>query len=121
MSLWLLLRGHNEPGGGFSGGLIGAIALVVYMFGFGPEATRRVLSVRPMTMIGLGMFFATISGLLAFFLGAPYLKAYWTVLPPWNPDGYKLGTPLLFDIGVYLVVVGTMLNIILLLDEERKE
>lgn len=117
-SIFLLLRGHNEPGGGFSGGLVAATAFVLHAFAFGVPAARRALSVDPRQLIGAGLIVALVSGLPAMLLNQPLLTALW-----WEADtpGFgvlHLGTPLLFDVGVYLVVIGITLSIILPLAEE---
>jgi multicomponent Na+:H+ antiporter subunit B len=117
-SLLLLLRGHNEPGGGFSGGLLAASAFVLYNFAFGVAETRHALGVEPRTLIGAGLLVAVGSGALGLLAGRPLMTGLWSelVVPGFGP--LALGTPLLFDVGVYLVVVGTTLSIILTLEEE---
>ena len=117
-SLFLLLRGHNEPGGGFSGGLVAAAAFALYGFAFGAGEARHVLTVDPRSLIGAGLLVAVGSGSLGLVAGQPFMTALWA---PDNLPGLGklgLGTPLLFDVGVYLVVVGVVLTIILSLAEE---
>ena len=117
-SVLLLLRGHNEPGGGFSGGLVAAAAIVLYSFAFGVDDTRRALAVEPRTLIGAGLLVALGSGVLGLLVGRPLMTGLWhdVVVPGFGP--LALGTPLLFDLGVYLVVVGITSSIILALEEE---
>jgi multicomponent Na+:H+ antiporter subunit B len=114
-SLLLLVRGHNEPGGGFSGGLVAAAAFILYGIAFGPEVARRALRVAPLTLIQLGLAIAVGSGLLSVLLGLPFMTGLWTANVP--AVGY-VGTPLLFDIGVYVTVLGVLLVIVLSLLEE---
>jgi multicomponent Na+:H+ antiporter subunit A len=112
-SLFMLWRGHNEPGGGFIGGLFAASAVVLYLLAFGRTATKRLLRVPPRLGLGAGLAVAVASGLMGTLLaGAPFLTGQWTTL-----GGLKLGTPLLFDVGVFLVVVGFTLTIVLALEE----
>src|SRR5690606_11541287 len=100
-SLYVLLRGHNEPGGGFIGGLIAAAGLTVHGLAFGRAVLLALLRLSPKAIIGLGLAPALISGLPALFLAEPYLTHQWGTIA-----GLAIGTTLLFDIGVYLVVIG---------------
>lgn len=109
-SIFLLLRGHNDPGGGFVGGLVAAAALSLYGLAAGMCEAKRLLYFEPRTLITAGLLLAVISGLPAVLLGQPYLTGLWDSTP--IPVVGKLGTPLLFDIGVYLVVIGISLTII---------
>lgn len=116
-SIFVLLRGHNEPGGGFIAGLIAASAFALYGIACGVQAVRRALRFHPITISGLGLLLAGASGLVSPFVNAPYLTGLW-----WTPEmlGEKLplSTPLLFDIGVWLVVVGAITAIALALEEK---
>lgn len=116
-SIFLLLRGHNAPGGGFIGGLVAASAWALYGIGFGESSVRRSLNVNPRTLIGAGLVMALFSGLFGIFKGEPFLTGKWVTLEAGTQ--VTLGTPLLFDLGVYLVVLGTALTIILVLEEEN--
>jgi multisubunit Na+/H+ antiporter MnhB subunit len=117
-SVFLLWRGHNNPGGGFAGGLMAAAAFILQAVAFDPATARRSLRVPPMGLIGGGLGIALLSGLIAVFTGDAFFTGQWfTLAVPGAPD-LKLGTPLLFDVGVYLVVVGVTLEIILELMEE---
>jgi multicomponent Na+:H+ antiporter subunit B len=116
-SVLLLLRGHDEPGGGFVGGLTAAGAFALNAIAYGVPAARRALRADPRTLAGAGLVLATASGALSLALGRPFLTGVWVALP--LPGGrLELGTPLLFDAGVYLVVLGAALTIILVLGEE---
>jgi multisubunit Na+/H+ antiporter MnhB subunit len=117
-SLFLLVRGHNEPGGGFSAGLVAASAFVLYRFAYGVQATKRFLPVTPLILSGAGLLVAVGSGFLALLAGRPLMTGLWRRM---NVPGFgdlDLGTPLLFDIGVYATVLGVTLSIILPLAEE---
>jgi multicomponent Na+:H+ antiporter subunit B len=116
-SVFLLLRGHNEPGGGFVGGLTAAAAMALYAFSFGVEKARTALGVPPSTLSALGLLVVFLSGLVGpLHAGAPFLTGLW--LPKPIPVIGKVGTPLFFDIGVYMVVLGVTLMIIFSLSEE---
>jgi multicomponent Na+:H+ antiporter subunit B len=110
--LFLLMRGHNAPGGGFAGGLVVAAAYALHSFAFGIEAARRAVVVDPSRLIGTGLLLALGSGLLPLLTGKPFLKTLWV----WPEIG--LGTPMLFDLGVFLVVIGVVLTITFTLVEE---
>ncbi len=116
-SIFVLFRGHNLPGGGFVGGLIAASGLAVYMIASGPAAVRRALIIHPIGVAGIGILAAALSGVLALFVGGPYLTGLW-----WLPDNIDIkivATPVIFDIGVYLTVVGSVAAIALELEEWR--
>ena len=118
-SIFLLLRGHNAPGGGFVGGLVAASAWALYGIAFGESSVRRSLGLDPRKYIAIGLCLATLSGLVPLILGdRPFLTGEWVKLELAQERSLKLGTPLLFDLGVYLVVLGTALTIILVFEEE---
>lgn len=117
-AVFLLVRGHNEPGGGFVGGLIAVGGFALYAMAFGVTEARRALRVSPRTLVGVGLVLAFVSGLIAALFSRPYLTGYWV---EWHlSDSFELalGTPTLFDIGVFLVVIGATLTAIFALEEE---
>jgi multicomponent Na+:H+ antiporter subunit B len=108
-SIFLLLRGHNAPGGGFVGGLVAAAAFALYAIAHGISATQRLLRVPTHALIVAGVTVAALSGLLGLLLGLPFLAGLW-----WEqtlPVVGKIGTPFTFDVGVYLLVIGSTLTI----------
>lgn len=117
-SVFLFFRGHNEPGGGFIGGLIGASAFVLFAIAFGVEKSKEILHFSPRVLLGWGLLFGAGSGIISMVLGVPFLTGVWTFPTVF---GYELhlGSPLIFDIGVYLVVVGFTLGAIFSLEEEK--
>ena len=117
-SLFLLWRGHNLPGGGFIGSLVAATAFALYAMACGPAAVRSALRVDPRVIAGLGLLVAMIAGILAAFAGDPFLTGLWSK-PEFGGAVLPLGTPLLFDIGVYLTVLGAVLSIMLALEERE--
>lgn len=118
-SVFVLLRGHNEPGGGFIGGLIAASALAIFGIAYGPGAVQRAIQFHPMTIAGAGLFLSTISGLASIFAGVPFMSGLW-IYPHIFGVELPLSTVMSFDIGVYLVVVGSITAIALSLELESE-
>ena len=118
-SIFILLRGHNDPGGGFIGGLIAASALAIYGISNGVPPVRRAIHFHPISYAGFGLLLAAIAGLPSLVMGVPFLTGLW-VYPKIGEVELALSTTLVFDIGVYLVVVGAITAIALAL-EERTE
>ena len=110
--MFLLLRGHNAPGGGFAGGLVVAAAYALHSFAFGVIAARRALLVDPSRLIGTGLLFALGSGLLPLCLENPFLHRCGSI------PAMGIGTPTLFDPGVFLVVIGVVTTMTFTLVEE---
>lgn len=117
-SIFVMLRGHNEPGGGFIGGLIAASALAIHGIAAGAEAARRALKVHPLAIAGSGVVLAGLSGMLSLLFDVPYLTGLWSFIAIGGEE-VALSTPLFFDIGVYLVVFGTISAIALALEDEE--
>ena len=115
-AVFLLLRGHNQPGGGFIGGLVVAASFVLYSIAFGVDAARRALLVAPSTLLGVGLLVALTSGLPGVVFGQPFMTAQWVELTM-GPSVVTVGTPLAFDVGVFLAVIGVVLTIVLTLAE----
>ena len=107
LSLYILLRGHNEPGGGFIGGLVGAGSLVVLGFAHGIERARRALRFHPISIAGAGLLIAIASGLPALLGGEAFLTHLWATLDT-EIGSLKVGTTYLFDLGVYMVILGSI-------------
>ena len=116
ISIFLLLRGHDLPGGGFIGGLVAAAAAALYAIAFGADAAAKLLRVRPESLVGWGMAATVVAGLLGMVAGREFLTGLWWVIAVGDQE-LKLSTPLLFDVGVYLVVVGVILRFVLSLEE----
>lgn len=117
-SLFLLVSGHHEPGGGFSGGLVAAISYALHAITFNAAAARRAVGVSLEKLVGVGLLVALVSGLPGLLKGQPFLTADWVEVDITPLGTVELGTPLLFDAGVYLVVLGVTLTFILTLAEE---
>ncbi len=115
-SIFLLLRGHNEIGGGFVGGLVASVAVVLYMVAEGVQAARDLLKIEPRLLIATGLLIALSSAVFAWVVNRPFMTGLWWKYP--LPVLGKVGTPLLFDVGVYLTVMGTTLMILFTLAED---
>lgn len=117
-SLFLLLRGHNLPGGGFAGGLVGATAILLQMIAHDAKTARRLLVVDPRALLPVGLGLLLLSGLASMAFGLPFMTSRFMHVPLPGGLGLDLGLPTVFDIGVYLVVLGVVLLITLSLAEE---
>ena len=115
-SVFVLLRGHNQPGGGFIGGLIAASALAIYGIGAGVGTVRRAIVVHPNALAGFGLLLSALSGLASMLAARPVLTGLWWI-PTIEGIEIPLSTVLVFDIGVYFVVVGSIASIGLTLEE----
>lgn len=114
-AVFLLLRGHNEPGGGFVGGLVVSAAFVLHSIAFGVAASRRALLVDPSTLLGGGLAVAVLgSAAPALLAGEPFMTAQWFATAG---GAVSVGTPLIFDIGVFLTVIGVVLTIVFTLSD----
>ncbi len=115
-SVFILLRGHYLPGGGFVGGLIASIAFVLHAFANGLKDTKDLLKVHPGFLMPAGLGLAFLSGIAPIVgVGLPFMTGIW-----W-PESVavigSIGSALFFDIGVYLVVIGVTLTIIFTISE----
>ncbi len=108
LSVIVLLRGHNAIGGGFVGGLTAALAFAVISLAHGVTRARRRLRLHPLTLAGGGLLLAVASGLPGLVMHGDYLRHLWLEADVFGLH-IKQGTTLLFDLGVYLAVLGTVL------------
>lgn len=109
-SIFVLLRGHNDPGGGFIGGLVASAAFALYALAFDVEDARRALRTSPRNLIAGGLLLALIGGSFPLLLGESFMTGL-----QWEPTIPAIGhlsVPLVFDTGVYLVVMGVVLTIV---------
>jgi multicomponent Na+:H+ antiporter subunit B len=116
LSIYLLIHGHHVPGGGFVGGLTASAAFALYSLSTGAKDGEKALYFNPMILAGAGLFLVLLSGCAGIFIGKPFLTGLWSDYPV--PVLQKIGTPLLFDTGVYLVVIGVALTILFSLEED---
>ncbi|WP_240376525.1 Na(+)/H(+) antiporter subunit B [Bacillus piscicola] len=117
-SVFMFFNGHNNPGGGFVGGLMTSSAIVLFMLAFGLETTKRILPFDFKLVAASGLLIAILTGMGSFVFGVPFLShtfGYFTI--PILGE-MELATATLFDLGVYLVVVGVTLTIIQTIGED---
>jgi multicomponent Na+:H+ antiporter subunit A len=121
LSVYLLFAGHNQPGGGFVGGLVAGSACALRMVARGPRELRRSVRLRPLTFLGLGLACAAGTAIAALWNDGDLLETrYLSVDVPFiGPVGTS--TAFFFDLGVYLVVLGTVLSILEALGSPEEE
>lgn len=113
----ILLRGHNEIGGGFVGGLTAALAFAIVSLAEGAEQARARLRLHPLTLAGGGLFLALASGFPGLVVHGDFLRHLWL---EWTVFGLpvKQGTTLVFDLGVYVTVLGAVMAFLFGLQRE---
>lgn len=118
-STYLLVRGHNAPGGGFIGGLVAAAGIALLVMGGGLRSAEAIVPAgRARRWIAVGLLLAGLSAVLPLFWGRPLMTGLWVKIPLPGVAAIEVGTPILFDVGVYIVVVGMVLTVILRLAHE---
>jgi multicomponent Na+:H+ antiporter subunit B len=118
-SVYVLLRGHHYPGGGFVGGLFAGSAFALYALAFTVADARKALRADPRDITAVGLAVALLSGLPALYSDHAFLTGTWWEVPLPAGGTLDVGTPLIFDIGVYLVVLGVLLTLVFTLGEEE--
>jgi multicomponent Na+:H+ antiporter subunit B len=117
-SIYLLLRGHNAPGGGFAGALVAGTGFALYIMAEGAASVRKAIRIDPRRLIIFGMALTLITGLIAGLSGKPFLTGiWWSIAKDSDNPLTIIGTPLFFDLGVFAIVLGTILTLILTLEE----
>lgn len=119
-SFYLFLAGHNNPGGGFIGGLMTASAILVLYLAFDMKTITKAIPFNYTTMIGVGLLVAVFTGIVSILFGFPFLTQFFGYFQFPVFKEVELTTALPFDLGVYLVVVGAALTIILAIAEDDK-
>lgn len=120
-SIYLLIRGHNDPGGGFIAGLLTASAIVLQAIAFDARYAGRLIPVPETWMLGTGLAFAVGTGIWPALRGRPFLDHTFGGFD-WGFFGVvELATAVIFDVGVYLVVVGVTKWVILSIAGEAQE
>lgn len=118
-SLFMLLRGHNAPGGGFIGALVAAAAVLTQLLAVGPEHIRESFPFKFRRLLPVGLLTAVVAGLPGMLQGKAFLTGVWVTFHLFGVGEVKVGSPLLFDIGVYLVVIGMTVEVIVMMAEEE--
>ncbi|MEA2067864.1 MAG: Na+/H+ antiporter subunit B [Verrucomicrobiota bacterium] len=118
-SIYVLLRGHHYPGGGFVGGLFAGSAFTLYVLAFDVSDARKLLRFDPRDITAVGLAVALASGIPSLFSNHAFLTGTWWEVPLLSGATLDIGTPLVFDVGVYLVVLGVLLTLVFSLAEEE--
>lgn len=121
LSLYLLLRGHNLPGGGFIGGLVAAVAFTIYHVGIAKKVSLFGIRINPVSLIFTGLSLALVAGLWGVLVHGTFLQAVWgpeVSLPLLGK--VKTGSVLVFDTGIYLLVAGMLTELTYSLGEETQ-
>lgn len=115
----LFFAGHYTPGGGFVGGLLGAAAVILLLIAFDRKTVHKMMPINFRFMITLGLLFASVVPTLSFLFGTPFFQHQFTYINLPILQEVSLHTAVLFDIGVFLTVMGACLLIIALVAEEK--
>jgi multicomponent Na+:H+ antiporter subunit B len=110
LALYYFWRGHNDPGGGFIGGLLAGGSVVLMAMVYGHAVVNRLLRIHPMRFIALGLFIAFLGGLMGSLAGQAFFTGLWGTVPLIH---LHLGTPVLFDLGVFIVVIGITVTLLM--------
>jgi multisubunit Na+/H+ antiporter MnhB subunit len=113
----LLLRGHNATGGGFAAALVAGTGFALFAIAEGPDVVRQAIRIAPQTIAMGGLGLALGSGLAAPLAGQPFFTGIWWIWQKGQSSELAIGTPIFFDVGVYFAVLGTILTLILALEE----
>lgn len=120
LSLIVLFRGHHDPGGGFIAALLTVSAMTFDAITGDDTKTYSHLVVKPVWIMAGGMFFCLLAAISGFFSGQPVLSGQWATLDIPLTGAISLGTPTLFDLGVYGVVTGSLLMSVFFILEETE-
>ncbi|MNP47269.1 Na(+)/H(+) antiporter subunit B [compost metagenome] len=118
-ALHLFFAGHHNPGGGFIGGLVTAAALVLIALAFSTDTVRKALPIDFRTLTAVGLAIALLTGAGSFLFGVPFLSQTFGYFELPLLGETELATAMLFDLGVYIAVLGVTMTIILQIGEDR--
>lgn len=118
-SLFLLIIGHDVPGGGFAGGLIASLALLLIFLSFGARGLRRALPVEPDMIMGIGLAMAVAAGIIGAIFEGTFLTYTFASWDAALVGEVKVSSLLLFDLGVYVLVIGLVATATLRLGTEQ--
>ncbi|WP_079476876.1 Na(+)/H(+) antiporter subunit B [Marinococcus halophilus] len=118
-AIYIFFNGHQEPGGGFAGGLMTSAALVLLLLAFDMDTIRRAMPIDYKTMIAIGLVFGVGTGVGSFFFSTPFLSQTFGYFHFPVLGELELTTTLAFDLGVYLTVVGATMTIIQTIGEDK--
>lgn len=117
-SVYLFFAGHNDPGGGFIGGLMTASAFLLLYLAFDMDSMKKALPFNFTALIAIGLLLAIFTGVSSMLAGDPFLTQYFDYFQLPILGETELTTALPFDLGIYLVVIGIALTIILTIAED---
>lgn len=118
-SVYLFLAGHSAPGGGFIGGLMTSAAILLMYMAYGYEAVAKILPLNFRLLISIGLAIAILTSVGSFAFNEPFLSQTFDYFHLPILGHKELATALLFDLGVYLTVIGVSLTIVLTIANDR--
>lgn len=119
-AVYLLLAGHNSPGGGFVGGLTTSAAILLMYMAYGEKSVKKILPINYIYFIPLGLLIAVLTGLGALIFNVPFLTQSFGIFHLPLIGEIELATAMLFDLGVYFTVFGTTMTIILTIASDQE-
>lgn len=120
-SIYLLAAGHNQPGGGFVGGLVAGAAIALQYLAGGIDEVRSISRFRPWTILGTGLFVSATAAAIPVVAGRPLLDSMGTTMSAPLLGEAWVSTTLLFDIGVYVLVVGLVFMVFEAFGDDDRE
>ena len=117
-SVFILLRGHSYPGGGFIAGLMAGSSFILDGINTDISEIQYRIPLKPRLIIAIGLLCTLISGIPGLIVSNSWLKGLWLDFHLPLTGSLKIGTPLLFDVGIYFVVTGILVMIMLSVVEE---
>ncbi|HSH50252.1 MAG TPA: MnhB domain-containing protein [Bacteroidales bacterium] len=119
-SFYLLLRGHNNPGGGFIAGIIASTGFIFFAIIHGTKNLQKIIKFRPQLFIASGLSLVFIAAFLPIIISKEILTGLWLHINIPILGMLHFGTPLIFDTGVFLAVIGVILTIVISIMEVLK-
>ncbi|AJS58165.1 Na(+)/H(+) antiporter subunit B [Paenibacillus sp. IHBB 10380] len=119
-SIYVLFAGHHNPGGGFIGGLITASALVLLYITFDLQTVRDIIPVDFNQLAAAGVIVSVLTGTASFLFDVPFLTQTFTYVDLPLLGKTELASAVIFDLGVYMTVIGTTMTIITSISEDEK-
>lgn len=119
-SLFILFRGHNQPGGGFIGGMLAGCGILFDALANKVDKVNNTLLIKPFSLFAIGLLICFASAVPGIFVNNALLSGIWAKQNIFLVGEMKIGTPLLFDLGIYMVVTGSFLLIVFSIMEEMK-
>lgn len=119
-AIYLLFAGHNSPGGGFVGGLTTSAAFLLMYISFGQKTVDKILPIDFIILVPIGLMIALLTGLGSFLFNESFLTQTFGHFNLPILGEVELATAMIFDIGVFLTVLGTTMTIILTISNDQK-